>query len=214
MTSNKRHTHIAYRCPECNTVIYGLVGEFALTSSMMRLNCTCTKSALTLQPTNDGKIKISAPCTLCKDSHSFVISPALFFERDLFLGGCPYNNINVVFIGEKEKVDEAVFENGEALKRLITAMGVDTLEDLQPEDMDEDEVLPDAHVYDLIRFVVKDLEAEGKIDCPCHSGCYDLRYAPGGIQVFCPECEATYFFPCASASAAEEYLDVKEIKLG
>ena len=80
--------------------------------------------------------------------------------------------------------------------------------------MDEDDVLPDAHVYDLIRFVVKDLEAEGKIDCPCHSGCYDLRYAPGGIQVFCPECGSTYFFPCASASAAEEYLDVKEIKLG
>ena len=214
MTSQKRHTHIAYRCPECNTVIYGLVGEFALNSSMMRLNCSCGKSALTLAPTSDGKLKLSVPCTLCRDNHSFVISPALFFERDIFLGGCPYANVNVVFIGEKEKVDEAVYENGEALKRLIAGMGVETLSDLQPEDMDEDEVLPDASVYDLIRFVVKDLEAEGKIDCPCHSGNYDLRYAPGGIQVFCPECEAAHFFSCASASAAEEYLNTDEIKLG
>ena len=61
MTSQKRHAHIAYRCPECNTVIYGLAGEFALTSSMMRLNCSCGKSALTISPTHDGKIKLSVP---------------------------------------------------------------------------------------------------------------------------------------------------------
>ena len=41
------------------------------------------------------------------------------------------------------------------------------------EDMTEGEILPDPAVYDTLRFVVKDLEAEGKIDCPCHSGCYD-----------------------------------------
>ena len=92
-------------------------------------------------------------------------------------------------------------------------MEVETLEELQPEDMDEEEILPDAQVYDLIRFVVKDLESEGLVDCPCHSGNYDLRYAPGGIQVFCPECEATYFFSCVSAAAAEEYLDITELRL-
>ena len=208
-----KHAHIAYRCPECGTVIFGLVSEFALGASMLRLKCDCGKSALDITPTRDKKIRLSVPCVLCRDNHNFVISPALFFERDIFLGGCPYSNLDVIFIGDKDKVDLAVEKNTKDLEKLIKDMEVETLEELQPEDMDEDEVLPDAQVYDLIRFVVKDLEAEGRIDCPCHSGNYDLRYAPGGIQVFCPECEATYFFSCASASAAEEYVTVEEIKL-
>ena len=212
MTSLK-HTHIAYRCPECGTVTFGLVSEFALSTNMMRLKCGCGKSALDITPTRDKKIKLSVPCVLCRDSHTFVLSPALFFEKDLFTGGCPYSNLDVVFIGEKARVDEAIGKNTEALQKLVRDMEVETLEELQPEDMDEDEVLPDAQVYDLIRFVVKDLEAEGRVDCPCHSGSYELRYAPGGIQAYCTECEASYFFSCVSEAAAQEYLSLDEIKL-
>lgn len=211
--NSTKHTHIAYRCPECGTVIYGLVSEFALSANMMRLKCDCGKSALDIAPTRDKKIKLSVPCVLCRENHNFVLSPALFFDKDIFRSSCPYSSLDIVFIGDKAAVDSAVEKNSEDLKKLIRDMEVETLSDLQPEDMDEDEVLPDAQVYDLIRFVVKDLEAEGHVDCPCHSGSYDLRYAPGGIQVFCTECEATYFFSCASASAAEEYLSVNEIKL-
>ncbi len=211
--SSTKHTHIAYRCPECGTVIYGLVGEFALSANMMRLKCECGKSALDISPTRDKKIKLSVPCVLCRENHNLVLSPALFFDRELFTGGCPYSSLDIVFIGDKDNVDSAIEKNTEDLKKLIKDMEVETLEELQPEDMDEDEILPDAQVYDLIRFVVKDLESEGRVDCPCHSGNYDLRYAPGGIQVFCPECEAAYFFSCASAAAAEEYLSLEEIKL-
>lgn len=213
MNSQKKHAHIAYRCPECNDVIYGLMGEFALNAHAMRLKCACGKTSLDISATHDKKIKFSVPCVLCKENHNFVVSPALFFERDIFLGGCPYANVNILFIGEKEKIDNAVFENDKVLSKLIADMGVESLEDLQPTDMDEDEILPDASVYDLIRFVVKDLEAEEKVDCPCHSGNYNLRYAPGGIQVYCEDCGATYFFSCVSAAAAEEYLTVDEIKL-
>ena len=212
--ASTKHTHIAYRCPECGTIVFGLVGEaIAHAASMLRLKCECGKSALDITPTQDKKIKLSVPCVLCRDNHNFVLSPALFFERELFTGGCPYSNLDIIFIGEKEKVDEALQKNTEALQKLIKDMEVETLEELQPEDMDEDEVLPDAQVYDLIRFVVKDLEADGKVDCPCHSGSYDLRYAPGGIQVYCTECEASHFFSCVSAAAAEDYLTVDEIIL-
>ena len=129
-----------------------------------------------------------------------------------------YSLKQTLSIGEIKRAMDGVYAtegfDGEALQRLIAGMGVETLEDLQPEDIDEEEILPDASVYDLIRFVVKDLEAEGKIDCPCHSGCYDLRYAPGGIQVYCPECGAAKFFPCRSASSAIDYVnDTDYIKL-
>ena len=210
---NTKHTHIAYRCPECKDEIYGLVSEFALSANMMKLKCTCGGSALDISPTRDKKIRLSVPCVLCKENHNFIVSPSLFFERDTFVGGCPYSNHDVVFVGDKDKIDEKIEANRHALEKLVGDMEVDSLDDLQPMDMDEDEILPDASVYDLIRFVVKDLEAEGRIDCPCHSGNYDLRYAPGGIQAFCPECEATYFFACESAAAAEDYLNISEINL-
>ena len=214
MSLKQKLTHIAYRCPECGTVIYGLVGKFALSADMLRLKCTCEKSALTVNTSQGGKLKISVPCVLCKDEHTFVISEALFFERDLFVFNCPYANIDIAFCGSRENVDLAVKSSEAALAKLIADMGAQTLEDIQPEDMNDDEILPDAAVYDLIRFVVKDLEADGAIDCPCHSGCYDLRYAPGGIEAFCPDCGASYLFSCESAAAAEEYLKLDSVKLG
>ncbi len=208
-----KHTHIAYRCPECGTLIYGLVGEFAMNANMMRLKCDCGKSALDITATHDKKLKLSVPCVICKENHNYILSPSIFFERELFLLGCPYSNMDIGFIGEKSKVDDAAIENEKALNKLISDMGLDALEDLQPIDMDDDEILPDATVYDMIRFIVKDLEADGKIDCPCHKGSYDIRFAPGGIQAYCEDCGATYLFSCESAAAAEEYLNLSDIKL-
>ena len=213
MSHNSKHNHIAYRCPDCGDAVYGLVGEFALNSNLLRLKCSCSKSALDISPTTDKKIKLSVPCVLCKENHTFTLSPSIFFDRDIFLINCPYANIDIAFIGSREKVDEAIIQNEKALNKLISDMGVEHLDDLQPMDMDEDEILPDASVYDLIRFISKDLEAEGKVDCPCHSGNYELRYSSEGLQLYCLECGAVYNFYCASASAAEEYIGLSEIKL-
>ncbi len=213
MANIAKHTHIAYRCPECGEMVFGLALKLALDSKLIRLKCACGKSALDITVTNDKKIRLSVPCVFCKDNHNFVVTQSIFFERDLFYFNCPYANIDIGFLGEKEKIDEAIEANAKTLTKLIADMGAETLDELQPMDMDEDEILPDAAVYDLIRFVVKDLEAEGKIDCPCHSGCYDIRYAPGGIQAFCEECGATYLFRCESPSAAEEYINISSVTL-
>lgn len=213
MANIPAHAHIAYRCPECGDMIYGLVGEFALKANMMRLKCSCGKSALDISSTADKKIRLSVPCVYCRQNHSYVLSYGIFFERDIFFLNCPYSNMDIAFLGDKEKIDDAAAENEKTLRRLIDDIGAQTLSDIQPEDIPDDEILPDAAVYDCIRFIVKDLEAEGEIDCPCHSGRYDLRYAPDGIQVFCPDCGATYTFKCATPSMAEEYLSVKNVKL-
>lgn len=211
--STPKHSHIAYRCPECGDFIYGLVGDFALNTNLMRLKCTCGKSTLDITTTSDKKLRLSIPCILCKENHNFVVSPSIFFEKDLFLLNCPYANIDIGFIGDKDRIDTAEKENEQTLLKLVQDMEVETIEDLQPIDMDEDEILPDATVYDLIRFVVKDLEAEGNLDCPCHSGNYDLRFAPNGIQVYCLDCGASYLFSCESAAAAEEYLNLSKLDL-
>lgn len=206
-------THVAYRCPECNTTVYGYVGKFALSASLLRLKCSCGHSAMDIAVTGDGKIKLSVPCIFCKQNHSFTVSQGIFFGRDIFILSCPYTNMDIAFIGEKEKTDAALLRSQEEIEKLLTGFEAKSISELQPEDMDEDEILPDPVIYDTIRFLVKDLEAEGKIDCPCHSGTYELRFCKEGIEVYCPECNASKLFNTEAASASEEYLSLDSVTL-
>ena len=206
-------THIAYRCPECGTVIYGFIGKFALSANLLRIKCSCGHSAMDVTITNDNKIRLSVPCIFCKQNHNFVVSQNIFFGRDIFLLNCPYANMDICFIGEKEKIDKEVIRSGEELQKLLCDLEAETIKDMQPTDMEEDEILPDPTVYDTIRFLVRELEEDGKIDCPCHRGAYELRFTKDGIEVFCPDCEATYLFNTEAVSATEEYLSTDSITL-
>lgn len=211
--NEKRLTHIAYRCPECLDTVFGIVGRFALSADMLRLRCPCGKSAADITVEHDGRIRLSVPCLLCRKNHTFSLSPSLFFERDLFRLNCPYANVDICFIGEKEKIDEALDRSAEALTRLAADFGAESVKDLAPRDMDDDEILPDPEIYDMVRFLVKELEADGQIDCPCRGGQYDFRFTDGGIQVYCPDCGASHTFSTESAEAVRESLTIDHLTL-
>ncbi len=213
MIADIKQTHIAYRCPECGTAVYGFVGKFALSANMLRLKCSCGHSALDVNITNDKKIRLSVPCLFCKTNHSYVVSQSIFFGRELFLLNCPYANMDICFIGDKENTDRELERSGWELERLFKELGAESVKDIQPEDVNDEDVLPDPTVYDTIRFLVKTLEDEGKIDCPCHGGEYDIRFANGGIQVFCPKCGAVHFFDTGAEAASEDYINTDEITL-
>ena len=213
MVLNNIQTHIAYRCPSCGNSVVGFIGKFALSAGMVRLKCSCGESHLDITLTNDKKLRLSVPCLFCKSSHSFTISQSIFFEREEFLLNCPYSNMDIAFIGEKEKIDAHLLRTGSELERLLSDLEAEELKDIQPVDLDEGDILPDATVYDALRFLVKDLEAEGKVDCPCHKGEYDLRFCPEGIQVFCPDCGAVHTFKLHSENSHEDYMGLDEIKL-
>ena len=69
----KINTHIAFRCPDCLSSIYGFVGKFALSANLLRLKCSCGNSALDINITNDKKIRVSVPCVFCKQNHNLLI---------------------------------------------------------------------------------------------------------------------------------------------
>lgn len=213
MIASPGETHIAYRCPDCGTTVLGFVGKFALSANMLRLKCSCGKSNLDINITNDKKIRLSVPCVFCKTNHNYVVSQNIFFGRDIFLLACPYANMDICFIGEKASVDKEAERTAGELEKLLLELEAENLRDIQPQDENEEDVLPDPTVYDAIRFLVKTLEDEGKIDCPCHSNDYELRFCDTGIQVYCGKCGATHVFDVSSAAAAEEYLSIDELRL-
>ena len=213
MILKPKETLISYFCPECGTSVLGLVGKFALSANMVRLKCACGESSLDVTATNDGKIRLSVPCIYCKQNHNYVISQNVFFERDIFILSCPYANMDICFIGDEDKVKAESERATEQLQKLLKSLELESYKEMQPVDMDEEEVLPDAQLYDLLRFVLKDLEAEGKVDCPCHAGEYDLRFRAEGVEAYCKRCGATHLFPVKTVSLGEEYLSLDSLTL-
>ena len=211
-----KQRQIAYRCPDCGTATLALVGKFALSANMLRVRCDCSENAQTLDisVTNDEKIRLSVPCIFCKQNHSYVVSKGIFFDRDEFLLNCPYSGQDIAVIGDEDTVKNTLERTERELLGIMKSLEAEEISDIQPQDMTDEEILPDPAVYDTIRFIVKDLEAEGKVKCPCGDGEYDLRFFEGGIEVYCAKCGATYKFSAQSASVAESYLDIDSITLG
>lgn len=209
-----KQRNIAYRCPDCGTAVIGLVGRFALHANMLRLKCSCGKDmSLDINITGDDKVRLSVPCIFCRQNHSFLVSESLFFDKDKFLLNCPYAGMDIAFIGNEDNVSAELERTHEELSRLMASLEAEELADIQPQEMAEEEILPDPAVYDTLRFVVKDLEAEGRVHCPCGDGKYDLRFTDSGMQVWCENCGATHDFKVSSPTIAEEYLSLDEITL-
>lgn len=215
MQNRNKERYFAYRCPDCADTVLSLVGGFTLSGDLLRLRCTCKKSAADIQAENRTKLHLSVPCPICKKPHSYTVASSLFLEKPIFTLGCPYSpDIAVAMMGEKEKLDEALAAEGEKLSTLLSAFEAESLADLQPQDMNDEEILPDPQIYDTIRFLVREMEAEGAITCPCGRGSYDFRFTDDGIQVHCPDCGASYEFICPSQEAANAYLSLDELRLG
>ena len=206
--------HIAYRCPDCGEAVVGLVGRFALSANMLRLKCSCgSEMSLDMNIISGEKIRLSVPCLYCRQNHSYVVSEALFFDKDRFLLNCPYSGMDIAFLGEEDVVSHEIVRTGEELSALMKNLEAEELSDLQPEDMDEGEVLPDPAVYNLLKFLIKDLEEEGNLHCPCGEGPYDRRFTDTGMQAFCERCGASYDFDVKTVTMAEEYLLIDSITL-
>ncbi len=208
-----KRTQIAYRCPECAVATVGFLGGLGAVSDMLRLKCSCGESALDIKKQNDGKVSLSIPCVYCKSNHSYILSPEVMRREEMTKFSCPYSGMGIAFIGDEDSVSKELETSAEELSRIMTSLEAETLADIQPQDVGEDSVPPDPAIYDTLNFVVRDLEAEGEVHCPCNSGSYDLRFTDDGMQVYCKNCGATYDFYARSVSVAEEYLTLGSITL-
>ncbi len=214
MLLEPKKTFIAYRCPSCGEAVLGLVGSFALHADMLRLKCPCGGSHMSVYVTKDKKIRLSVPCLFCAKDHSYLLSESVFFDKDIFCLTCGATGMDTAFLGEEERVREALTENENELNRMLKEAGASSIADiLQERRAEEEEALPDAQIYDIVRFVVKELEADGEIHCPCNSGSYEFDVLPHGIRVFCPTCGADYVFPADSVAAAQDFLQCNHLEL-
>ena len=203
---------IAYRCPECGTATVGLLGRLADVTDMLRLKCTCGESALEIKKTSTG-VRLSIPCVFCKSSHTYNLSSDIPDREILTKLPCPYANMDIAFIGSAEDVERETERTADELARVIASFEGETLADIQPGSCDSDEGVTDPQVYDTINFLLRDLESDGLVKCPCGDGKYDLRFTSLGIEVYCERCGASHAFTAKTAAMAEDYLSLDSLLL-
>lgn len=212
--NKERIKQIAYRCPDCAVATVGILGRLTAVTDMLRLKCECGGSALDIKKQSDGRVHLSVPCVYCKDNHGYNLSGDVVLRPELTKLSCPFSGMDIAFIGEGEELSRELDRTADELSRIMASLEADEVSDIQPQDVSEDEYPPDPAIFDVLNFVVRDLEAEGKVTCPCNSGRYSLRFTDDGMQVYCEECGATYSFHARSVTVAEEYLTLDSITLG
>ena len=208
-----RRTQIAYRCPSCAEAVVGFLGGLTAAADMLRLKCSCSASALDITKRRGGGIHLSIPCVYCGENHGADIREDLIGREGLTSIPCPFSGMDIAFIGGEEDIRGALERSAESLGRLMTALEAEDISDIQPREADADDVAIDPAVFDTINFLVRDLESEGRVKCPCKNTRPALRYTDTGIQVYCEECGASYDFHAPTPTLAEEYLTLDEISL-
>ncbi len=208
-----RRNQIAYRCPDCGVATVGFLGGLSSVSDMLRLKCECGGSSLDVKRGTDKKLHLSVPCVYCKDEHGYNISAEILTRDDTLRLSCPFSGMDIFFSTDASQMGAELDKSADELSRVMQSMEAEELRDIQPQDVAEDSCPPDPAIYDTLNFVVRDLEAEGAIKCPCGKGGYGLRFCDEGMQVYCESCGASYIFHARSVSLAEEYLSADKLEL-
>ena len=213
MILNNKQITAAYRCPHCGAGVMSAVSPFALRGNMIRLKCTCGKSVMEIEPAGD-KIRLTVPCIICPKPHHFTVSESVFFGNDLFLLPCPYTDMNVAMTGEINHVKAELSRTELELMDLMEQNGISDLDAFRSE---EQEILPDPQVLEIVMFVIRDLDDEGKIRCRCGEDAadreYDVEILAEGVRVTCKKCGAAKLIPADSLLDAHEFLNADFLEL-
>ena len=206
MILQTKQTTVAYRCPHCGSGVMSAVNPFVLKGSMVRLKCECGKSFLEVQPANDGKIRLTVPCMICPNPHRFTVSENLFYGQDLFVLQCPYTDLNICMLGEINHVKAELARTELELMDMMEKSGVESFAALHEE---AEQTVTDPQVREIVLYVIRDLDEEGKIYCRCPADGaheYDAEITPEGVKVTCRACGASRVVPTDSMVAAHEFL--------
>lgn len=213
MILEAKQTTVAYRCPHCGSGVISAVGLFNLHADMVKLKCTCGQSEMKIVYGKDGQIRFTVPCMLCPNPHNFTVSSNLFFTKELFVLPCPYSDINICMMGEVNHVKAELSRTELELLDFLEKSGIDSFELLQG---DGERYLSDPQVTEIVTYVIKELDEEGKIHCRCPEGVegnYEVEIRKDGVMVTCLTCGASKLIPADSLIHAHDFLNADSLDL-
>ncbi len=210
MILNQKQTTLAYRCPNCGGVTTSMVGAFSLSGNLFRLKCECHGSEMTVEKTDNGKMRLTVPCLTCSTNHSYTVSNSVFFDSDIFIIPCSMSGIDICFIGKENEVANAVTKSNE---ELLSMLGEEDINALKNQEKDKSELF-DPQNLEIVRFVINELNEEKAIFCNCKENgefCCDIY--DDYVKVRCIKCGASADIPINSTIKAHEFLETDKLIL-
>ena len=211
MVIQSKQSTVAYRCPSCGSGVMSVVDAFKLSADMVKLKCDCGKSEMNMVRTKDGKIRFTVPCMLCPNPHNFTVSQNLFFDKELFVLPCPYCDINIAMMGEINHVKAELSRTELELLDMLEKSGINSFDEIRGE-----QYLSDPQVLEIITYMIKELDDEGKIYCKCsdgEEGDFELDMTEAGIVLSCKRCGASKTIPTNSLIQAYDFLNSDSLTL-
>ena len=211
MVLEPRQTTVAYRCPQCGAGVMSAVNLFNLCADMIKLKCDCGGSEMTLVRTKDAKVRFTVPCLFCPTPHHFTLNSRGFFDKELFALPCPYSGMNIAVMGDTDRVKAELARSELELLELLEENNVESFASLQTE-----QEFNDPQILEIITYIVKELDEEGRISCNCEGGQegdYELEFMPDAVKISCKRCGASVSLPTNSLIDAYEILGADSLEL-
>ena len=206
MILEPKQTTLAYRCPSCGAGVLSVVDLFRIRADMVKLKCDCGGSEMTAVQSKDGKVRLTVPCILCPNPHSFTVNTSIFFGKDLFVLPCPYSDINICMMGDIDHVKAELSRTELELLDLLEENGIESFDALRGGEENE---LTDPQILEIITYVIKEFDEEGNIECLCPpdtEGDYEIEFLPDGVLVSCKKCGASKLISANSLIDAHSFL--------
>lgn len=219
MVIDAKQTTVAYRCPHCGAGVMSAIGLFSLQADMLKLKCTCGQSEMTMVYSKEGdeaKVRLTVPCMFCPKPHTFTIRSSVFFSKELFVLPCPYTDMNIAFLGDANRVKAELSRSELELLDLLEKNGIKNPDVFRSANEEGGRELPDPEVQNVVLYIVKELDEEGKITCHCspeEEHDFQAEITEGGVLVTCPRCGCKKLLPTNSYVAAHEFLNLDELHL-
>ena len=215
MVLNTKQTTVAYRCPHCGAGVMSAVSPFTLRGNMVRLKCTCGNSVMEIEPAGEGKVRLTVPCIICPKPHHYTVSEKILFGEDLFVLPCAYSDINIAAMGELNHVKAELARTELELLDLMEEHGIGDFAALHEQ---AEASVSDPQVLEVLMFVIRDLDEEGKIYCHCERGegepgDFEVEVTPEGVCVTCKACGASKTLPADSLLSAHDFLNADSLTL-
>jgi len=200
---------VAARCCECCSEIETEISVFNLSGGKIKAECPeCGKSVLEINLSQDGKVRLSVPCVACPHPHPFTLSAETMFTKELFILQCSFTKFDICFMGNKNKVKEALVKNGKELQEMLD------------EAAQYNEELPDDEALEQMKLILSFIDEcakKGDILCPCEKN----RTAPGvelsmdedSVTLRCRECGRSVTIDIYDTGFFDTLLDMGKIIL-
>ena len=184
------NTYVAYICPYCGKITGRMISIFDISKNGLQLNCTdngCGAKIASIRLAGDKYI-VETECNACGGKHRVKLRRGAFWKKKQTVISCPETLMEILFIGAREDVFNAVKEQEKFLLETEAEIYSD----------------PALSIYFDLIGAVNNIAKNNNVTCSvCGSHKADVRLIDEGIQIVCRGCGADRIYKVDTATLNE-----------